>query len=104
MAFDIISGEQYPISFVLRQGTIVYTPENIAEVRAKIGKFSAAYPDGDLIYANDAWQFPMKQEMTYQLKSGTADFQVQGKTAGGNIFSTKITKITVGPTIFGGAW
>ena len=104
MAYGIVSGEQYPIGFVLKQGTTVYTPDNIQQVRAKLGKFSASYPDGNLVYRNGVWQFPLTQEMSYQLKNGKADFQVQGKTSGGNIFSTKIAQIAVDPTIFGGVW
>lgn len=104
MAYSIISGEQYPIGFILRQRSTVFTPENIEEVRAKLGKFSASYPNGDLTFRNGVWQFPMTQEMSYAFKNGTVDFQVQGKTSGGNIFSTKATKIAVDPTIFGGVW
>jgi hypothetical protein len=104
MARKIIQGEQYPMPFILTLKGVTYTPENVTELRAKLGGFSAFYPNGDLVYRNGAWQFPLTQEMSYQLKSGLADFQVQGKTSGGNILSTDITKVTVNPTIFGGAW
>lgn len=104
MATKIISGEQYPIPFVLRHNNIVYTPDNISAVRIKIGKFSASYPDGNLEYRNNAWQFPLTQEMSYQFKPGEVSFQVQGKDAHGNVISSDTGSIVIGPTMFGGAW
>ena len=101
---SFIKGEQYPLPITVWQGNTEITPDNISAIRIKIGNFSASYPNGTLVYRQNAWQFPLTQEASYKMHGQKVPLQVQAKSAGGNILSSDESWIDVGNTIFGGEW
>lgn len=96
-------GDAYNLRITVLDGNVEITDQNITGIRIGLGKYQAYWPDGTLAYNNGAWEFPMTQEMSYDL-SGTVNVQTQVKMPNGDIYSSVPATITVEPSTLKGVW
>ena len=100
----IQQGDAYSVPIVINNGDLQVTDENTAKVRINLCGFTAQYPDGGLVYDEGYWYFPLTEEMTYKMRGGEHDLQVQISPNGINVYSSKIYKVEVGESVFKGVW
>jgi len=100
---SITQGDQYRIPVLIRQGGQTITDELAEGVRIAIGTSVCTYPNGTLTYEDGLWYFPLTQKISYGLKPGKAQFQVQVKM-NGNIVGTKIKEVEIDGSIIKGEW
>jgi hypothetical protein len=101
--FTIAQGEQYAVEIVLENGGVEITPYNSDDVKIKLGDYEKKYSAGELTYQNNAWNFPITQEMSLSWGSGKIDLQGQYKSSN-NIYNTEIYKVQVDTSIIDDTW
>ncbi len=101
--YTIRQGDQYLIPVVIQQGTKQITPDDCAGVRIGLDNVTAYYP-GTLTYGDGAWYFPLTQEQSNAMASGTVQFQVQVKFEGGDVVSSPTTNVEISESILKGEW
>lgn len=99
----IVQGDQYSIPVVVKQGNTIFTDQNVTGIKIAFGNTTCAYPEGNLVYANGAWQYPLTQKVSLAFPGGKTDFQVQVKI-GDQIIGTYIKKVDVMESIIKGEW
>lgn len=102
---DIVKGESYIVSFVLKANGSPVTSNDVDAVRISLGNQVAYYPDGTLDYnaESQTWEFPMSQKNTYSIIGQTVEYQAQVKI-NGEVFSHKKREIKVEETMFTKEW
>ena len=101
MAFT--QGDEYLIPVLIKQKDTIITPENATGVKVGIGSAVSKYPDGDLMFAEGLWYFPLTQEISLRIPEGEVEFQVAVKLTN-NIVHSRTSYIDVYKTIFKGVW
>ncbi len=101
--FAVARGEQYSVEIVINNGDTDITPYNCDDMKINLGGYVLQYSKGELTYTNDAWQFPITQEMSLNWDSGLVDLQGQYKI-GDDIYNTEIYKVRIDTTTIEETW
>lgn len=99
----MVQGDQYyiPCAVKDRSGNAV-TPSNCQGIKIKIGKNEKSYPDGQLIFQNNKWLYPITQEESLSLTNTV--YQCQVKFSNTDIATSKQKTFTIHPSIIREVW
>lgn len=100
---SITQGDEYLVPVLIRQGETVITDQIATGVKVAIDTAVCQYPNGNLVFSEGLWWFPLTQKISNNLPEGEVDFQVQVKI-GEKIVGTKKKKVTVDGSIIKGEW
>lgn len=101
----IRQGDQFPLTFTIKDKDTFITPENCNDLKIKINSKTYKYSRGELTYINDKWQVYILQADTLN-SGGTFKAEVQAKFSGnpGVIKSSGVATLTVDPSIITEEW
>ena len=94
----IHQGDQYYLPFYIENDSNPITPNDIDDVRIKVGNIIKVYSKGGLLYDNNIWLFPIVQKNSLKWQ-GPIDCQLQFKQ-GDTIITSKKYTIQVDPSSF----
>lgn len=98
----IYQGDKYLIPITIKNQGANVTPSDIDGLKIKIGRNLKRYPDGELIYLNDKWYFPLTQKESLEFNRST-QIQVQ-VMIGDEIVGSHVENIDIGSSIIKGEW
>lgn len=93
----IQQGAQYYLPFRIRQNGTVLSPDNVDDVKIKVGDVTKQFSKGELTYTGETWMYQLKQEYTMRLVND-AKVQVSVRI-GNNIYPSPLFKIHIGTSI-----
>lgn len=94
----IHQGDQYYLPFKITNDTVLITPENIDDIRIKVGEIIKKYSSNELSFNYPNWLYPITQKNSLKWK-GQIDCQIQYKQ-NNNIITSDIYKIVVNISMF----
>lgn len=98
----IYQGDQYLIPITVTKQGVPITPSDIDGIKIKIGKFLEKYPEGNLIFSEGQWFFPLTQEQSLSFNH-SVDVQVQ-TLIGNEIKGSGVAKVDIGNSIIKDEW
>ena len=101
----IQQGDQYAISFRIKIGNTVATPQTVDDVRVQIKTELKEISDASLVYNSEkqTWDYYLTEEMTRAILTASVDYQV-GVKVGSNIRYSPVKRLQVGHSIIKDAW
>ena len=94
----IHQGDQYYLPITITNDNILITPDNIDDIRIKVGGVIKKYSNNTLLFENETWLFPITQKNSLKWK-GPTDCQIQYKQ-NDNIITSDIYTIIVDSSMF----
>lgn len=94
----IHQGDEYYLPFSITNNNISITPDNIEDIRIKVGNSIKKYSDGSLLYDNNMWLFPILQKNSLRWE-GPIECQIQYKQNNA-IITSDIYTIFVNKSMF----
>lgn len=86
----IHQGDQYYLPFSIENDSDIVTPNDIDDVRIRIGNIIKVFSKGELLYEDNMWLFPILQKNSLNWQ-GPIDCQLQFKQGNNIITSDKYT-------------
>lgn len=101
----IRQGDQFPLTFTIKDRDEFITPDNCSDLKCKINKRIYKYSREEISYLNDKWQVYVLQEDTLNA-GGKLNIQVQVKFSGNPavIKSTGEASLVVDPNTITEEW
>lgn len=101
----IRQGDQFPLTFTIKDGDTIISPDSCSDLKCKINKRIYKYSREEIDYINDKWQVYVLQEDTLNA-GGKLDIEVQVKFSGnpGVIKSSGVVNLTVDPSSITEEW
>lgn len=60
-----------------KNGNTTVTPDDVLDVEVTFGRLSKTYADGDLLYRDGLWEFPLSQAETFRMRDTYQRVQVR---------------------------
>ena len=98
----IYQGDKYLIPISIKNQGVSVTPSDIDGIKIQIGRNLKRYPNGELIYQDDKWYFPLTQKESLEFNHNTK-IQVQ-ILIGDEIVGSRVENIDIGSSIIKGEW
>lgn len=90
-------GAQYYLPFKIKHDGEITSPQNVDDIKIKIGSLTKQLTKNELEYADGYWLFPIRQEFTLSLN---ADVKCQASILrGDNVYPSKTYEIHVDMSI-----
>ena len=86
----IQQGDQYYLPFIIENDSSSISPEDIDDIRIKVGNVIKKFSSNELLYENDTWLFPITQKNSLNWK-GPVKCQIQYKKNNNIITSEEYT-------------
>ena len=101
----IQQGDQYAISFHIRVGNAIATPQSVDDVRIQIKSSLKDISDASLTYNSEkqTWDYFITEEMTRLITTSQVEYQV-GIKVGDTIRYSPVNRLSVGKSIIKDAW
>lgn len=94
----IQQGDQYYLPFTIENDSTIISPENIEDIRIKIGNVIKKFSLGELLFEDNNWLFPITQKNSLSWK-GPVKCQAQYKQ-NNNIITSDIYEIYIKTSMF----
>lgn len=103
--FKIHKGEQFLISVPITFNGEPVTPENVAGVRVQLDSRLCEWPDGELVFDEDAsrWNYPLIENQTRCINAGTRKMQV-GIKINDNYLYSDVKDVVISDSIIKKRW
>lgn len=92
----MMQGDSYGlmIEIINMDGTPL-TLEDVSDVEISVGLLRKTFADGEVVYADGYWVFPLSQEETFKLPSGKVKAQARVVWANGGVKGCSLGDIRV---------
>ena len=101
--FRLSKGEQYSIEFTIINDSGVVTPDNVDDMRIKVGNTVKTYSKNEISFSNGVWIYRVTQEESLAFASARVYCQAQYKV-GSDIFNTDMYLVKVDKSILLDEW
>ena len=96
----MMQGDSYGLMIeILNSDGMSITLEDVSDVEISVGLLRKTFADGEVVYADGYWVFPLSQEETFKLPSGKVKAQARVVWANGVVEGVALDEVRVSESI-----
>lgn len=92
----MMQGDSYGLAIEIKNvDDSAITPNDVEDIEVTIGHLRKTYKDGDVVFKDEMWIFPLTQVETFKFPASCVKAQIRVVWPGGNVEGVSLGRINV---------